>query len=175
MNKREEFIKLQNEAIEKIKEAMQGLKELKIIDIDETESPLVDDGNDDYDTYTLDRVTVKDDGSVVFSASSCDNCEDYKATDLRVGTLMDIAGFLEEHEDEIKELLPKKKYVIRFNWRQWVDITVEANDEGEAYELATDRYNEGDYEEDSDNLENMDAENVTTEYEENGDPYPNEE
>ena len=71
--------------------------------------------------------------------------------------------------------MKKKKYVIRFNWRQWVDITVEAHDEGEAYELATDRYNEGDYEEDSENFENTDAEIVTSEYEENGDPYPNEE
>ena len=58
----------------------------------------------------------------------------------------------------------KKKYVIRHYWRQWVDIVVEAENEEEAYELADEKYNEGDYEEEPDNFENTEVENVTQDY-----------
>jgi hypothetical protein len=63
-----------------------------------------------------------------------------------------------------------KKYVIRHHWRQWVDIVVEAHDEEEAFELAGDKYNEGDYEEDPGNFENTDVENVTDYYKKNNLP-----
>ncbi len=74
------------------------------------------------------------------------------------------------------EVPEKKKFVIRKYWRQWVDITVEATDEDEAFELADDRYNEGDYEDDPalGNFENTDAVNVTDTYVKNNLPFPNE-
>lgn len=58
----------------------------------------------------------------------------------------------------------KKKYVIRHYWRAWVDITVEARSEEEAFELADEKYNEGDYEENPNNFVNTDVENVTELY-----------
>lgn len=58
----------------------------------------------------------------------------------------------------------KKKFVIRHHWRQWVDIVVEAKDLDEAYELAGEKYNEGDYTEEPDNFENTDVEDVTQDY-----------
>ena len=72
--------------------------------------------------------------------------------------------------------MTKKKYVIRHYWKQWVDITVEANSEEEAFEKAGDRYNDGDYEDDPalGNFENTDVENVTDIYTNNSLPFPNE-
>lgn len=58
----------------------------------------------------------------------------------------------------------KKKFVIRHYWKAWVDITVEARNEEEAFELAGDKYNDGDYEEEPSNFENTDVENVTDYY-----------
>jgi hypothetical protein len=55
----------------------------------------------------------------------------------------------------------KKKYVIRHYWRAWVDITVEAHNEEEAFELADEKYNEGDYADDPSNFENTDMEEIT--------------
>ena len=65
----------------------------------------------------------------------------------------------------------KKKFVIRHHWHQWVDIVVEAHDEDEAYELAGEKYNEGDYEEEPDNFENTEVENVTQDYIDNNIPF----
>ena len=65
----------------------------------------------------------------------------------------------------------KKKFVIRHYWRQWADIVVEARDEQEAYELAGDKYNEGDYEEDPGNFENTEVKNVTQVYLDNKIPF----
>ena len=57
----------------------------------------------------------------------------------------------------IRDMAKKKKYVIRHYWRAWVDITVEAHNEEEAFELADEKYNEGDYEELPENFENTDV------------------
>ena len=75
------------------------------------------------------------------------------------------------------EVPAKKKFVIRHYWRAWVDITVEARNEEEAYEKADDRYNMGDYEDDPSlgNFENTDVANVTDTYVTNNLPFPNEE
>lgn len=64
----------------------------------------------------------------------------------------------------IRDMARKKKYVIRHYWRAWVDITVEAHNEEEAFELADEKYNEGDYEENPNNFVNTDVENVTELY-----------
>ena len=80
-------------------------------------------------------------------------------------------------KDATFEVPEKKKYVIRHYWRAWVDITVEATSEEEAYEKAGDRYNMGDYEDDPSlgNFENTDVANVTDTYVKNNLPFPNEE
>lgn len=65
----------------------------------------------------------------------------------------------------------KKKFVIRHHWRQWVDIVVEAENLDEAYELAGDKYNEGDYEDNPENFENTEVEDVTKHYIEDNIPF----
>lgn len=50
------------------------------------------------------------------------------------------------------------KFTYRFHYRSWVDITVEADSEEEASIIALDRYNNGDYEDDSSEFENTHTE-----------------
>ncbi len=64
----------------------------------------------------------------------------------------------------------KKKYVFRFHTHGWTDITVEAENAEEAAELASDRYNEGKYDDSDTDFENIDMEDVTEYYEENNIP-----
>lgn len=66
---------------------------------------------------------------------------------------------------------PKGKYVIRHYWTQWVDIVVEAGDIEEAYILAGEKYNDGDYEENPENMENAEVQDVTEYYLENKIPF----
>ena len=56
-----------------------------------------------------------------------------------------------------------KKYTFRFHHHEWTDITVEAASEEDAAELASDKYNAGEYEDDVEAFENMDMENITEE------------
>ena len=57
--------------------------------------------------------------------------------------------------------MKKKKYTIRFHAHTWTDINVWASSKEEAFELAGDKYNEGDYEDQPENYENIDVEDVT--------------
>ena len=50
------------------------------------------------------------------------------------------------------------KYTFRFHTHGWIDITVDAKDEEEAYQLADDKYCEGDYEDQPENFENTHVE-----------------
>ena len=66
------------------------------------------------------------------------------------------------------------KRVIRFYQRSWVDIVVDAPenaDDEEIYDLANERYNEGDYDDSDTDFENTDYEDVTDYYDENEIPY----
>jgi len=53
------------------------------------------------------------------------------------------------------------KYTFRFHTHGWTDITVEADNEEEAFELADDKYNEGIYDDKDTGFENIDVENIT--------------
>ena len=53
------------------------------------------------------------------------------------------------------------KYTFRFHTHGWTDISVEAENEEEALELAGDKYNEGDYDDEATGWENTDCENIT--------------
>jgi len=56
----------------------------------------------------------------------------------------------------------KKEYTIRFHRDAWTDITVKAKNEEEAYMLADEKYNEGDYEDSDEDFENTYREIVDT-------------
>jgi len=53
------------------------------------------------------------------------------------------------------ETAGKKKFTFRFHTHGWTDITVEAEDEEEARELADDKYNNGEYDDDASDFENI--------------------
>jgi hypothetical protein len=80
-----------------------------------------------------------------------------------------LAGFVYADEEEDEE--PKEvKKVFRFHAHTWTDVVVTGTTdltEEEWYDLANDKYNEGDYEEDPDNFENTDCEEITDYLKEN--------
>ncbi len=170
---------LRDITIKSIREKMCGLTVLEMRDLDESNSPILIEDPDDSDfTFTLDRIRENSDGILEFDGSSCWDNTTLTEDEVGLEILGDIDEYLDGFKDEIEEVASetdptagdKKKYVIRFYWRQWVDIEVEAESEEEAYEIAGDKYNNGEYEELPDNFENTDCENVTDYYEENGLP-----
>lgn len=50
------------------------------------------------------------------------------------------------------------KYIVRFHRDAWTDIVVEAPDEDEAYEQASEKYNAGEYEDSDEDFENTNVE-----------------
>jgi hypothetical protein len=80
-----------------------------------------------------------------------------------------LAGFV--YADEEEDEGPKEvKKVFRFHAHTWTDVVVTGTTdltEEEWYDLANDKYNEGDYEEDPDNFENTDVEEITDYLKEN--------
>ena len=84
-----------------------------------------------------------------------------------------LAGFV--YEDEKKDEEPKEvKRVFRFHAHTWADVVVTGTTdltEEEWYDLANDKYNEGDYEDNPENFENTNMEEVTDYYEENEIPF----
>lgn len=64
-----------------------------------------------------------------------------------------------------------KKYVIRHYWEAWADIVVEAESLEEAYDLAHEKYNNGEYKEDPNDFENTEVKDVTGWYEANNLPF----
>ena len=57
-----------------------------------------------------------------------------------------------------------EKYTVRFHTHGWTDITVEADSEEEAAELASDKYNCGEYDDSDTDFENTNMENVSDYY-----------
>lgn len=55
----------------------------------------------------------------------------------------------------------KKEFTFRFHADSWTDITVKAYNEDEAYELADEKYNNGDYSDEDTDFENTYVENIT--------------
>lgn len=82
-------------------------------------------------------------------------------------TLLDEELYPEENDEDKPT---KKKFTFRFHTHGWTDITVEAENEEEAAELASDKYNEGDYDDSDSDFENTDMEDITDYYEENNIP-----
>ena len=83
----------------------------------------------------------------------------------------ELVGFAhyEEPEDKPEEKVKMVKRVYRFHAHSWTDVIIEvpANmDDDEAMEVASDKYNDGDYEYDAEDFENTDVEEVTDYYKE---------
>ena len=77
----------------------------------------------------------------------------------------------ELYPEEEPENTPKKqKFTFRFHTHGWVDISVEAENAEEAADIASDKYNNGEYDASNEDFENTDMENVTDYYIENDIP-----
>lgn len=104
MNKK--LLEIRNEAFNSIKALMGSLNQLYITDIDEGSSPIVCENNfDDNLTSTLDSITQEEDGRLTFyHSSSCSNGY-LTSTEISTDALIEIAEFLEEHKEQIQEII----------------------------------------------------------------------
>lgn len=182
MKAKESIANLRTLTIDGIKEKLHGLTTLEISEIDDGDAPILkEDLRDDEFTFTLDRIQQGLNGKLSFEGSSSWNNDYFSEDNLDLETLVSIDEFLSEHEDEIEELAretdptatEKVKKVIRFYQRSWVDIVVEVDAEAseeEVFEKASERYNNGDYDDSDTDFENTDYTDVTDYYKENGLP-----
>lgn len=164
------------------------LSRIEVEDVSIGDSPIiVNNINDSDGTFTLDRIDVamKNGEAVVYL--DCSSAYDNASLTLEQVGLDELAGlleWLELYEEEIEEIASetdvtagdedgKVKKVIRFYQRAWVDIAVEVDadaTEDEIYEIASEKYNNGEYDDSDTDFENTDYEDVTDYYEENGLP-----
>lgn len=82
--------------------------EIRIYDIDEGCSPILqDDEYDENNTYTLDKVYLRD-GIVYLDGSSSYANFTWRQDNIDIETLAGVLEFLQEHDDEIKELIDEQ-------------------------------------------------------------------
>ena len=84
-------------------------------------------------------------------------------SDYWLNLLNELYNHIEFISQDAEETPKKKKFTFRFHTHGWTDITVEAENEEEAQELADDKYNNGEYDDDASDFENTDCENITEE------------
>ena len=75
-------------------------------------SPVVIRGNDDWDTYTLDNVVLRQrDGfwKFIFEASSSDDSAEVTSDHIDIETLAGIIEWFEDYEENIDEYLEEEK------------------------------------------------------------------
>ncbi len=179
----EQINKIKQEIISKIIEKlyMYELDEVFWSELNTAEDIVIFENKLDADCNLL-LESIKLDSQLLLCGYSkaTEEGEILKAEDMNVDVLAKILDTLCEHADRLSELAEeneddskaeKHKYVFRFHWRQWVDIVVTAENEEEAAELATDKYNEGDYNAQDADFENTHMENVTEEYKSNEIPF----
>ena len=98
---------LKQELVEKIKNFLSShnIKSLLAYDVDPGCSPILhEDPYDDDMTFQLDRLTVKDNGTVDVDGSSCYDQRTWKLGTLSCDALEEIVEWLEDNEDIITSL-----------------------------------------------------------------------
>ena len=97
--------KLRDEAVARIKALLKkyNTDTLEVDDFSMGDSPIVHDATDGNFIFTLDRVGLDKNGILYFDSSSCWDNNTEPATFLDVETLVGIADWLEENEDDIAE------------------------------------------------------------------------
>lgn len=99
--------KLRDKCEEHIKEMIPDCGELYISDIDEGNPPILREGEDDHDTFTLDKIEWNGTRLLLSGSSSWTNqIWDSSIIDLEI--LIGVEEFLIEHLDAIKELDKKE-------------------------------------------------------------------
>lgn len=95
---------IRKEAEAQIRELVPEWMHLEIADFDMGDSPIVLEGDEDEDTYTLDRIYYHD-GKLRFDISSSCNNDTLKTKDVPTDALCDIAEYLKEYEGDISEII----------------------------------------------------------------------
>ena len=106
---REQIENVRNELVESIKKKMRGITVIEAYDLDEGSSPILLEDPTDQFTFTLDRITQRKDGGLVFEGSSI--CENAELTDDEIGleVLCEIAEYLDKHEWKIEKLVNEEQ------------------------------------------------------------------
>ncbi len=105
-NKRSKIQKIRQELFDEIIAVLKkhNLEELCIFDIDEGNSPILDEDYLEADnTYTLDAIKVKN-GDLCFEGGSCFSNRTWTEDEISTDALIGIVDFLDEHAEEIEEL-----------------------------------------------------------------------
>lgn len=102
---RERLENLRHEVIEQIISIVNSVGgELYIVDVYGGDSPIVqEDFFDENNTYTLDKITVEE-GELYLDGSSSYANYTWRGDNLDIIRLVSVLDYLEEHEENIKEL-----------------------------------------------------------------------
>ena len=101
---RQKLQEMRGEVIDGIREIIDSVGFLRILDIDEGCSPILqEDSFDGNNTYTLDRIYIEND-KLCFDGSSSYANYTWNQDNLDVIMLIGILEFLEDHENEVEEL-----------------------------------------------------------------------
>lgn len=97
---------IRKQAIDSIKSSIGLLSCLEMVDIDEGNSPIVnEDRYDENLTTTLDRIEQDENRNLTFYHSSACNNGWLREDEIPTDALIDIAEFLEEHKEQIQEII----------------------------------------------------------------------
>ena len=103
---RKKVQEIRKQAIDSIKSSIGLLKCLQMVDIDEGNSPIVcEDRYDENLTTTLDRIEQDENRNLIFYHSSAFDNGWLREDEMPTDALIDIAEFLEEHKEQIQEII----------------------------------------------------------------------
>ena len=73
-----------------------------------SDTPIIINGLEDYDTYTLDKIALTDNGKVWLYCSSSDDNSYITADKLPIELLTDLVEWLQDNEEKIDEYLAEE-------------------------------------------------------------------
>ena len=73
-----------------------------------SDTPIIINGLEDYDTYTLDKIALTDNGKVWLYCSSSDDNSYITADNLPIELLTDLVEWLQDNEEKIDEYLAEE-------------------------------------------------------------------
>ena len=115
-NKKEQIRKEAKEAIAGLLKK-HNIAELYVVDIDTGSAPVLQPSEDDNFTYVLDRIEVKEDGTLVFAGSSAYDDVTLYGDNIPTDALLDTQEWLEGKEEELRAynctLTPEEKDTIK--------------------------------------------------------------
>ena len=104
------FYKIKNTCVDTIVNffTKRNISELPFGEWGFSDTPVIINGTDDYDTYTLDKAVLADCGKVWLYCSSCYDNSYITADKLPIELLTDLVEWLQDNEEEIDEYLAEE-------------------------------------------------------------------